>query len=124
MALTNPRSPVLEMPLLPRLGGNYRFGATIESTPYLFDVRWNSRDAAWYMDVLEASEQPIVLGIKLVLGAYLGRRSNHRLFKRGVFMMLDTSDAGRDATYDDLGERVILVYMPIDELIRRLGSYW
>lgn len=118
---TNPNSPSLEMPLLPRFA-NYRFGATIEAVPYLFDVRWNSRASAWYMDVLEAGEAPIVLGIKLVLGAYLGRRSNHRLFQRGVFMMFDTSNAGRDATYDDLGERVVLLYVPIDELIRRLGE--
>lgn len=123
MTLTNPSAPVLEMPLLPRFA-NYRFGATIETVPYLFDVRWNSRDAAWYMDVLEQGEAPIVLGVKLVLGAYLGRRCNHALFKRGVFMMQDTSGEGRDATFDDLGSRVVLVYMPIDELIRRLGNQW
>lgn len=109
----------LELPLAPTFS-NYRFASTIEGTPYLFDVRWNTRDAAWYMDVLEVDQTPIQHGIKLVLGAYLGRRSNHRLFLNGVFVMVDTSGARRDATYDDLGTRVILEYIPVLELIRRL----
>lgn len=116
-------SVVLEMPLLPKFP-NFRFGSTIDTVPYLFDVRWNSRDEAWYMDVLESSEKPIVLGLKLVLGTYVGRRCNHALFKQGVFIVSDTSGSGRDATFDDFGTRVILMYIPIDELIRRLGSGW
>lgn len=116
-----PSFSVFEMPLLPKYG-NYRFAATIDTVPYLFDLRWNTRDAAWYMDVLEASGDSIVYGIKLVLGAYLGRRTNHDLFKQGVFVLVDTSRQGKDPTYDDLGTRVILTYLPINELINRLGA--
>lgn len=113
---------VLELPLLPKYP-NYRFGATIGGSEYLFDPRWNSRDAAWYMDVREISLTPIVLGMKIVLGTYLGRRSNHKLFREGVLVAVDLDRSGLDATYDDFGTRIILQYIPVLELIRRLRSF-
>lgn len=112
-------SPSLELPLLPKFS-NYRFGVTIETVSYLFDFRWNTRDRAWYMDVRKVNEEAIVLGAKVVLGTYLGRRSNHRLFKRGVFVVVDTDGSGLDATYDDFGTRIVISYIPIMELLFRL----
>lgn len=109
----------IEIPLTPSLG-SYRFGAVIETVPYLFDVRWNVRDQGWYMDVRESDETPIVLGIKLVLGVYLGRRSNHDLFRNGVLVMVDLSIQGKDAGFDDLGVRVVMQYIPVLDLIQRI----
>lgn len=118
------------LPFRPSIG-NYRFGTTIGGTPYIFDVRWNSRDnvdrttgiakGAFYFDVREENLQPIARGIKIVLGAYLGRRVNHRLFKSGVFAAQDSTNKGREATYDDLGVRVLIKYIPVPELVRRLS---
>lgn len=112
----------LEIPLLPKFA-NYRFGVTIENHPYLFEPRWNTRDFAWYLNILEVTEEPIVYGVKVVLGTYLGRRSNHKLFRQGVLVAVDTTGEGRDATYDDFGTRVILEYIPVLELIRRLRAF-
>jgi hypothetical protein len=113
----------LEIPLVPSIG-SYRFGTAIDTVPYLFDVRWNTRDQAWYLDVLETDETPIVRGVKIVLGAYLGRRSNHPLFKNGVLVASDTSGATRDATFDDLGTRVKLQYIPVLDLMQRQQDYF
>lgn len=112
---------ILEIPLLPKYGA-YRFGLTIETRPYLFEMRWNSRANAWYMNVREIDLTPIVLGVKLVLGVYLGRRSNHRLFNRGVFVLVDTEQRGREATFDSFGTTVLLKWIPMPELIVRLGG--
>lgn len=108
--------------VLPFVGqiGQYRFGTTIESTAYLFDVRWNTLDAAWYFDVLEADETPIATGLKIVLGVFIGRTSTHELFSDGAFLAFDQSGAERDATYDDLGTRVVVKYLTRLELSRRL----
>lgn len=111
----------IQIPLVPSVG-SYRFATVITTTAYIFDVRWNTRDAAWYMDVLEVDETPIIRGIKLVLGVYLGRRSNHTLFLNGVFTLSDTSGAKADATFDDLGVRVLLQYIPVLDLIQRISD--
>lgn len=109
-------NPVLILPLQPSVG-NYRFSTTITDVTYIFDVRWNSRDVAWYMDVYEANLTPIIYGIKIVLGVYLGRCSRHRLFRQGVMVAVDTTSQGREATFDDLGTRVEVKYIPAEVLL-------
>lgn len=85
---------------------------------YLVRLRWNQREAAWYLDVLERDERtPIVQGVKVVLGAMLGRRAPHALFRDGALIARDTSGAGREATLEDLGARVELWYFTRYELV-------
>lgn len=107
---------IVEIPFQPSIG-LYRFGTPIDDSSYVFDVRWNSRDAAWYFDVREADLTPIVYGVKIVLGTYLGRRKNHRLFRRGVMVATDTTGQGREATFDDLGARVVVRWIPQTDLL-------
>lgn len=103
---------------------NFRIGVSLDfGVPYLFDVRWNSRDSSWYMDVLEADETAIVSGVRLVLGTYLGRRTRHPLFARGVFVMFDSSGSGAEATLDDLGTRVQLRRYLAQEIIQGRRGY-
>lgn len=102
----------VEIPFSPSVGA-YRLTFIIETVQYIFDARWNTRAAAWYMDVLEADETPIALGIKIVLGCLLGRRTNHPLFNNGVLVAIDLSGQEMDATLDDFGTRVAILYYPV-----------
>lgn len=111
----------IEVPFVPSIGA-YRFTTVIETKQYVFDVRWNTRDAAWYFDVLDADESPIVKSIKVVLGAYLGRLSHHPLFTNGVMVAVDLSGQELDATFDDFGTRVAIQYIPVLDLIVRIKS--
>jgi hypothetical protein len=110
---------MMTLPLVPSLP-NYRVGTTIIDTLYLLDVRWNSRDQAWYMDILDSEEAVIRRGIKLVLGTYIGRTSNHPLFRNGVFVVMDRSGEGRDAGLDDMGTRVLVRYYSSDDVVAGL----
>lgn len=95
---------------------NYRMGISLDDTPYIFDVRWNERDTAWYLDIYDAVEDPIRLGIKIVLGTILGVRCLDARLPLGTLLAVDLSGAGVDATIDDLGTRVVLFYFAADEL--------
>ena len=95
---------------------NYRVGVTLNDIPYLFEVRWNARDSAWYLDVLDVSEDPIRTGIKIVLGVALGWRSTDPRFPTGAILAEDLTGEGRDATYDDLGSRVVVYHYTVAEL--------
>lgn len=88
----------------------YTFTTTIEGEPYLFKVRWNSRDSAWYFDVLTDDGEVLREGIKVVLGAYLGRVSTERFFETGVLWAIDTTSQAKEATFDDIGTRVEIRY--------------
>lgn len=101
-----------EIPLVPSIG-HYDFTTTIEGSDYLFVVRWNTREQAWYFDLFESNGRVIRKGFKIVLGSYIGRGINHPLFLRdGMFFAFDSSQQHREATFDDIGSRVILYFMP------------
>ena len=85
---------------------NYRLQMPLNDNVYLLDIHWNSRDEAWYFDLLESDETPIALNLKVVLGIPLGRRSNHEFFDNHKLVVIDSSGAGIDATYDDLNTRI------------------
>lgn len=98
------------LPLVPSVF-NYRVGTSFEGVQYLVDVRWNGRDAAWYLDLLEEDETPVRLGMKVVLGAVIGGRAFADAdFPAGVLIASDLSNEGRDATFDDLGTRVLVYF--------------
>lgn len=103
----------------------YTFSTTIDNVEYVFNVRWNGRDGAWYFDVSEVDNVPIASGVKVVLGGFLGRAINHPLFRDGVIVAVDTSDAGKDATFDDIGTRVQVMRLTLDEVLalRVTASY-
>lgn len=99
--------------------GNYQFEVSIEDIAYVFDVRWNERDKAWYFDLLEADRTPIAYGLKVTVGSYIGRYSTHALFQRGVIAAIDTSGEYRDPGFDDIGDgqRVEVRYYGVADLI-------
>ena len=95
----------------------YQFATTLEETEYIFDVRWNERDSAWYFDLTDISGEAILHGAKLVQGANLLRR--YRWDPRcpqGVLLLLDSAKTNIDAGYDDIGTRVQAFYFSAAEV--------
>jgi len=114
---------------------NYDFGTTIEGVGYIIQIQWNERDKAYdangnaitdgafYFSVYDVGGNPLASGVKIVLGAYLGRRFvNVPLFADGVFTAYDTSGEGVDAGINDLGSRVLLLYIPNHDLMGMISS--
>lgn len=104
-----------QLPLAPSIP-NYRVGTVLGGTQYLIDVRWNARDGAWYMDVLAEDETPIALGIKIVLGAFLGGHVTDPSFPDGLLLASDLTGRGMDAGFDDLGAGVVVNFWTRAEL--------
>lgn len=94
----------------------YQFSTTLDGEDFLFDVRWNTRDAAWYFDISTIDEVPISSGNKIALGASPGGRVASADFPAGLFVMLDTSGTGVDATFDDIGVRVQMFFYTSAEI--------
>ena len=105
--------------LIPFEGGLafQEFDTVLDGTPFTIRQRWNTRDAAWIMDLLDVNGNPIFVGAKIVLGVALGRRvTDPRL--PGFFLAVDlaakTPNEERDATFDDIGTRVAVYFYPFD----------
>ena len=87
---------------------NYRLSVAIDAVQYLFDVHWNEREQAWYMDIRHSDETEILVGIKIVLGTSLGIRSQDPFFQTYTLRAIDLSGQQKDAGFDDLGARVVV----------------
>jgi hypothetical protein len=106
------------------------FVTTIDDVPYVFRVYWSIRDrddgtgveGAWYFDVSEADDTPIASGIKIVLGVFLARTTRHALTRRGALLAYDTTRQDAEATFTDLGWRVLVLWIPEDEILGTLQA--
>lgn len=123
--------------VLPVIPGevNYDFGTTIEGVGYIIQIQWNEMDKAYdangnaltdgafYFSVFDVGGNPLATGIKIVLGTYLGRRvQNVDLFNDGVFTAYDTSGSGIDCGPNDLGARILFLYIPNHDLMGMISS--
>lgn len=95
---------------------NYRVSTTLEGVQYIFDVRWNARAESWYCDISTEADVRIKSGVKVVLGAPLGKRGGSADMPPGVFIANDTTGAGQEATIADLGTRVEVIYLTLEEI--------
>lgn len=112
---------MLILPFIPSVAA-YEFSTDIEGISYTFDVRWNSRDEGWYFNLFEDNGAPIAYGLKVVLGTLIGETTPHNLFRLGVLVVIDTTQEGREATFDDLGTRVQVRYVPVAEYLARVAG--
>ncbi len=94
---------------------NYTLNVAFGDIVYAFFVRWNDRDAAWYMDMFGSDGALIQAGIKIVLGVNLGRLNGDAFFVNNHLRVSDTSGKGIDAAYDELGTRKQVVCTTADD---------
>lgn len=106
-----------------------RVVTSLDDYPCILGATWIQRAGLWLLDVMEVDETPIAMGIAMVQGVFLGRRCTHRIFAgrgragdtRAGFLMWDLTRSGVEAGYDDLGVRVLPVYLTeLDVYLSRL----
>lgn len=99
---------------------DYTMGVVLDTNHFIMHIYWNDRQLAWFFDMLQPDQTPIINGVKVVLGQYLGRTAQVPPFTTGVIGAVDTSGSGLDAGFDDLGSRVVLVYVPVLDLLANI----
>lgn len=97
----------------------YQLATTIDGDPYLLDVRYNDREdfEGWYFDLLDEGGTHIADGLAIVLGAYIGRHVDHKLFKNGVLIATCVEHSKREAGLDDITKRVQVRYYTAAEML-------
>ncbi len=87
----------------------------LDGTTFTLEFRWNSRDGAWYMNLEDAEGTHILSGIKVVADWPLGARFQVAGLPAGQLSAVDTSGAGLDPGFTDLGTRVQILYLTAAE---------
>lgn len=79
---------------------NQQFGIVLEGVAYQIRVIW--RETCWILDLMDASEKPIVMGIPLVTGADL--LAQYSYLNLGFKLAVICDDSTQDyPTQTDLG---------------------
>ena len=88
------------------------FDIALEDGNFFITVRWVTVSGAWVIDI-ERSGEVLINGLRLVLGTDLMSQFN---FNIGIWCMLDLKNTGLDATVDNLGTDIVLLYIPESEI--------
>lgn len=106
----------LEIPLIANLP-SYSFETILDGITFELTVRWNDRDGAWYLHLLDVTGAPVAMGLKLVANWPLlrlvpqdGRRPPGELY------LFDTQGTGPAPTRTELGDRYRLNYLTAAEI--------
>lgn len=91
--------------------------ATLDDVEYLLVLSWNTRDSRWYLEVQSSGGTPIVSGIAIVVDYPLLDRFGYSTLPPGRLIAVDTTDGGEIAAQEDLGTRVQLVYLTLEEVL-------
>ncbi len=96
---------------------HHEFNVDLDGASYAVELRWNARDGAWYFSLRDAEGAVLLSGRKVVLGAkLLGRGEDPRLPPGGL-ILFDTSGTNVDPGEDELGGRVLLIYVEAADLL-------
>lgn len=107
---------VLELPVNNR-NPNYRFQVELEANIYFFELRYNTRMQRWLMDIEDKDKITIVQGIPILTEIFLLSNFVDDRLPPGFIIAIDESGKGKQATRQELGNDVKLLYITSDEAI-------
>lgn len=104
---------------LPTLTGgtpHYSFRVSLDGGEYTLELHWNGRLEAWFLDITDVDGTVLESGIRVVVGWPLLARAVNEDMPPGQLVAVDTSGQDAEATLNDLGGRVQLVYTEAADL--------
>jgi hypothetical protein len=110
----------LEIPLAPGVASydlRADLGDSDESkAEYQIRMRYADRLGVWLMDFLDEDGDAIFSGASCLLNVRLLKGNTHESRPPGDLVFVATSSGGTEATLEDMGDRVQLIYMTADEV--------
>lgn len=92
---------------------DYRLQVDLDGQTYGLAFRWNERINAWFMEISDVNDTPLVSGVRVVVGFPLANRSTNPAMFPGMLTATDTAGGSADPGLADLGARVQLYYLAV-----------
>lgn len=108
---------MVTLPITQR-SAQFRFACELDGVTYVLGFRYNDRDGIWRLDIGDANNTPLALGLALVTNMPLLRavRTLPGL-PPGELMVIDTASGDTDPTFDSIGRRHLVMYATLAEVI-------
>ncbi len=88
---------------------------TLEGVDYQLFFHWNARQPGWFCEIRDTDGSLIAAGKRLVLGTFIFEHDNDPRMPPGAFLLIDTTQSGREPGLRDLGARVFFIYIEAAE---------
>ncbi len=89
---------------------------TLDGVPLNFKFIWNGRDSAWFMDILDADNDAILNGVKIVNGWELIFRATDIRLPLGALLVVSLQGNEDVIRRDNMSTDYDLIYMTEAEL--------
>jgi hypothetical protein len=99
----------------------YQLRTALDGVDYILRLEYNMRDG-WYLGISDELGEPITSPHRLVVGFDLLDGVVDERRPPGMLMLLDMSDSGTEAGYEDLDARCLLTYYPLAEVEEIRGA--
>lgn len=98
---------------------DYQMEIALDGLTYSLRLRWNTREQAWYLTLLDETDDPIqdFCNVKVVVNAPIGSRSVDPRRPPGFFVAMDSTNLHTDPGFTDLGDRVQLYYLEASDTL-------
>lgn len=93
--------------------GAFRQVTVLDGVQFALEVRWNRREARWFMDIYDASGNLLIAGVPFIMDYPLTYKSVGRIpgLPAGQFFVADETQTGKTPTRDNLGGDIRLIYV-------------
>lgn len=108
--------PFLQIPIRSDIPA-YDLQVELDGVLYTLGFTYNARANYWVMDIYDANELPILVGIRIITGWLLTDRFVMEGLPPGDFFVFDSSGKNEDPTQDDFGTVKTLVYADESEAL-------
>lgn len=82
----------------------------LDGVVYRLDFAWSIREEAWYLDISASDGTLLAAGLRLAEGVNVLRRNASSALPPGPLVLVDTTGAHEESTFDGLGGRWLLFY--------------
>lgn len=89
----------------------FRQRTSLDGVTFDLGLAWNERESAWYLSVADADGLKLRGGIRMALNTPLLRSVVDARRPAGELYLVDLDGTGVEAGLDDLGVRVLLMYI-------------
>lgn len=107
--------PVFTLPTS-TVDANYVFTVDLDGIEFQLDFKFNARDDAWFMTILDVDDNPLRAGLKVVNEWLLLRLWVALVRPEGELLGVNLGDVPAPPTLNQLGSDVVLTYLDAAEI--------
>jgi hypothetical protein len=94
----------------------YDFTVELGDAEYRYVLTYRERQDGWYIDLYDADDAALLTGKRIAVGVAPLWRHEKDGIPEGQILVIDRADTDVDPTYEDMGYRVQLAWVPTEDI--------